>query len=126
MSGSAETLWRNGLKARGVDWVKAELRRRPGQPDDLVYDVVFQQPYPTREFCEKWCVEEDNAFFHMSGRSIAIIAGLVLLIVFVARAYVSWPKLAAPPTQNSAGMMQAPRPPASRHTSTPPGSRPIN
>jgi hypothetical protein len=101
MSGARETEWRAALKARGVDWVKAELMRRPGRPDDIVYDVVFKDPYPTREFCERWCVDEDNSVLHLSGRSLAIFGGIVLLIIFVARAYVSWPKAAPVPNQGS-------------------------
>lgn len=75
--------WRAGLQARGRDWVLAELSRRAGQPDEPLYDVVYEPPYPTREFCQRWCVEDDNKILRMSGTSkIAICTFIVLILVF--------------------------------------------
>ena len=46
----AEIVWRKALQARGRDWVMSELQTRPGRHEDIVCDVVFEQPYPTRAF----------------------------------------------------------------------------
>jgi hypothetical protein len=43
-----------------------ELRRRAGQVGDVMYDIVFEAPLPTRQFCEQWCAEEDNKAFRIS------------------------------------------------------------
>jgi hypothetical protein len=87
---NTEAAWRKALEAKGRDWVDAELQRRFGQPDDVVLDVVFQEPYPTREFCQRWSAERDNRMFHVSGHTKAIIVALVLLIAFGAKSINSW------------------------------------
>lgn len=76
-----ETAWRKALEARGKDWVMAELRRRPGRPQDVVYDIVFEQPYPTREFCEQWCIEQDNKLFHVSLQLFVMIGIAAVAVV---------------------------------------------
>ena len=84
MAMDAEMAWRNALNARGRDWVAAELQRRPGQPEDTVLDVVFEEPYPSREFCMRWCNEQDNRMFRFSGHTIVVMAtSIVLVSVFV-------------------------------------------
>ncbi len=81
---SEADVWRTALQARGRDWVLSELNTRPGQPDDLLYDVVFEPPYPTREFCQRWCVEDDNTFLRLSTSTKAALCALVLFILFAA------------------------------------------
>ena len=76
-----EAVWRKALEARGRDWVVAELRRRPGQARDPLLDVVFEEPYPTREYCHQWCAEEENRFHFFSWSIVA--AGALLLIMIV-------------------------------------------
>jgi len=83
MEYGAETVWRKGLQARGKDWVLSELHRRPGQPEDVLYDVVFKEPYPTRAFCFQWCAEEENKVFRMSWHTYAMIIAMALLIVSI-------------------------------------------
>ena len=83
MEYGAEEVWRKGLQARGKEWVLSELRRRPGQPEDVLYDVVFKEPYPTRAFCFQWCAEEENRVFRMSWHTYATIIAMVLLIVSI-------------------------------------------
>lgn len=78
MNELTETAWRQALKAKGRDWVRAELQKRPGHPEDAVYDIVFEEPFPTRDFCQQWCAEEENKLFHMSW-----YAGAVLVAFFV-------------------------------------------
>jgi len=85
--------WRRALDAKGRDWVMAELKRRAGRPNDVVLDVVFSEPYPTRAFCERWCAEQDNRMFHLSGHAIAIIVASILLFAFAIKAVVSWNNL---------------------------------
>ncbi len=79
---SEADVWRTALQARGRDWVLTELQTRPGQPDDVLQDVVFEPPYPPREFCQRWCVEDDNRIFQFSTYTKATLCVLVLLIVF--------------------------------------------
>jgi hypothetical protein len=87
---NVEAAWRKALEAKGRDWVDAELRKRAGQPDDVVLDVVFQEPYPTRAFCQRWSAEQDNRMFHLSGHAKAIIIAFVVLVVFGIKAINSW------------------------------------
>jgi len=76
----AEAAWREGLKARGKDWVKAELQKRPGQPSDVVYDIVFEEPLPTRDFCLQWCAEEENRLFHFSWQTCAALIAFFIAV----------------------------------------------
>jgi hypothetical protein len=82
----AETVWRQALKAKGKDWVKAELQRRPGYPQDVVYDVVFEEPFPTRDFCQQWCAEEDSKLFHVSWHTFAVLAAFIVTVCCCAAA----------------------------------------
>jgi hypothetical protein len=93
MERNSHMVWRKALDAKGRDWVSAALRQRPGQPGDVVLDVVFEEPYPTREFCQRWCAEQDNRMFHLSGHAIAIIVASIVLVALGARAVVSWESL---------------------------------
>jgi hypothetical protein len=81
MDDRTETAWRAALQQRGREWVVSQLRTRPGRPDDVVHDVVFEAPYPTRAFCVQWCAEQDNRIFRLSWHSYA--AGFLLLLVIV-------------------------------------------
>jgi len=76
-----EADWRAALEVRGREWVAAELKRRPGQPHDPLLDVVFEEPYPTREHCQQWCAEEENRFHPWSWSTIAAGALLVMVVV---------------------------------------------
>ncbi len=77
-----EQKWRAGLARKGRDWVLRELQRRAGQPDDAVLDVVYEEPYPTRDFCQRWCTEQDNK---VGGPSIPVtVAILMMLVVIIA------------------------------------------
>ena len=103
-----ETEWRKALQARGRERIRAELETRAGAPDDVVLDVVYEPPYPTREFCQRWCAEQDNRMFHLSGYSKAALIALLLLTTFVIKAVVSWNSL--PVNQQSQMQLQAKRP----------------
>jgi hypothetical protein len=85
-----EAVWREGLQARGKDWVRSELHRRPGRPEDTLYDVVFKEPYPTRAFCFQWCAEEENRVFRVSWHTFATIIALALLIVSILKGISAW------------------------------------
>lgn len=90
MDDRTETAWRAALQQRGREWVVSQLRTRPGRPDDIVYDVVFEAPYPTRAFCMQWCAEQDNRIFRLSWHSYAAIFMLLLVIVCFWQAAGSW------------------------------------
>jgi hypothetical protein len=79
-------VWRAGLQARGRSWVLAELQMRAGQPQDPLYDVVHAPPYPSREFCQRWCVEDANKFMRVSGSTKAALCAFVILCVCLAMA----------------------------------------
>lgn len=80
MNEFAEIVWRRALEAKGKDWVMAELQRRAGHPSDAVYDIVFEEPYPTREFCQQWCAEEENKLFHVSWHTYAVLAAFIVTV----------------------------------------------
>jgi hypothetical protein len=112
MADGSEAVWRTALMAKGKDWVSAELRRRPGQPGDAVYDVVFEDPLPTREFCQRWCAEEENRLVRFSWEKVAAIVFLVLTIVCAVGAVKSWND--TPPQGRSAATRSAPQAASSR------------
>jgi hypothetical protein len=85
-----KTIWRAALRRRGKDWVARELQIRHGQPGDDVLDVVYEGPPPTREFCQKWCAEQENRMFVISGHTQAVIVALLVFIAVSVRAIVSW------------------------------------
>jgi hypothetical protein len=87
---NTEANWRKAMDAKGRDWVEAKLKGRTGQPNDAVLDIVFEEPHPTREFCQRWSAEQDNRMFHMSGHTKAILIALVVLIVFGVKSINSW------------------------------------
>ena len=89
MNGESEAVWRKALEAKGRDWVMAELRRRPGQPGDVVFDIVFEEPLPTRAFCERWCAEEDNRIRFPWPATVALVF-LVLAILCGIQAAKNW------------------------------------
>jgi hypothetical protein len=82
MSAQDETRWRQALESRGRDWVAHELQLRTGQPNDYLWDVVFEAPHPTREFCQRWCAEQENKI--MSPSPGITFAMLILIGVTIA------------------------------------------
>ena len=59
-----------------------ELYQRAGRPEDVLLDVVFEPPYPTRAFCWQWCAEEENRIRVPASLMIALVlAALVLVCV---------------------------------------------
>jgi hypothetical protein len=80
MNQYVETTWRQALKAKGKDWVRAELQRRPGHPQDVVYDIVFEEPLPTRDFCQQWCAEEENKMLHLSWHTYAALVAFFITV----------------------------------------------
>lgn len=80
MDAFAEATWRQALKAKGKDWVKAELQKRPGHPNDVVYDIVFEEPLPTRDFCLQWCAQEENKLLHVSWHTYAALIAFFITV----------------------------------------------
>ena len=81
-----EDAWREALRTKGRDWVLTELNTRPGMPQDPLLDVVYVQPFPTREFCQRWCVETDNQYLRLSGQTKGVLCGVLILGIFIAMA----------------------------------------
>jgi hypothetical protein len=79
MSIHDEEVWRAALVLKGRDWVARELQLRAGQPGDDVLDVVYAEPHPTREFCQKWCADQENHMFSMSANTKAVLVVIVVL-----------------------------------------------
>jgi hypothetical protein len=90
MNDETQVNWRKALQTKGKDWVLNHLRSRPSQPGDTIYDVVFEAPFPTREFCQRWCADEDNKLFNLSGHTIALLVALVIAVICAGRAVHSW------------------------------------
>jgi hypothetical protein len=107
MSNPEERLWREGLERRGKDWTLRALNSRHGQAGDAVLDVVFVEPYPNREFCQRWCAEQENRMFSMSGHTTAIIVTLIVLAA-VSTMAVSALENYRPPQEGYASVNPAP------------------
>jgi hypothetical protein len=86
MSEIDEARWRKGLAALGKETVEGELRMGRGYPDEPIYGVVFEAPFPTRSFCQQWCTEQDGKLFSFSWRLPVSIMGVVIVAsgIFVA------------------------------------------
>jgi hypothetical protein len=108
MDDLTEIVWRKALQAKGRDWVMSELRTRPGRADDAVYDVVFEQPYPTRAFCLQWCAEDENRIFRMSWHTYAALFALILFVVCFFRAVQTW-NAPEPASRSAAAAAGSPR-----------------
>jgi hypothetical protein len=89
-----DEVWRRGLRARGQHWVMAELHRRAGRPEDVLLEVVFEPPYPTRAFCQQWCAEEANRIRVPATLKAAIVLA-ALAQVCIGEAVIGWENLAA-------------------------------
>lgn len=85
MSEFHEAVWRDALQAKGKDWVARKLSY-PGMANDPVLDVVFAEPLPTREFCQRWYVEEHNKMFALSKGMIVAVLLVVLFAGSLVRA----------------------------------------
>lgn len=109
MNEFVEIAWREALKAKGKDWVRAELQRRPGQPQDVVYDIVFEEPLPTRDFCLQWCAEEENKLFHISWHTLAALIALFITVCCGVAAVNSLNSQRTPPSAVAAAQAPAPR-----------------
>ena|ERR1700761_1137868 len=83
MSGqySIEARWREGLERKGADWVQRELQTRAGQPGDVLLDVVHEEPYPTRDYCQQWCIAQENRVGRPSIPVLAAIGLMVLVLI---------------------------------------------
>jgi len=71
--------WRDAMQRMGRVVVEAELSRRPGRPGERIDDIVYEPPYPTREFCRQWCAEQDNVLFRFSPTTGVILVLIVIV-----------------------------------------------
>jgi hypothetical protein len=94
MSEIDEGKWRKGLAALGKEHVEGELRMGRGYPDEPIYGIVFEPPFPTRSFCEQWCTEQDGRIFSFSWRVPVSIGAFVVVALgsFIAIHGLSNPK----------------------------------
>jgi hypothetical protein len=90
MSERDEQLWREGLVRLGKEWAERALRSRHGQAGDAVLDVVFAEPYPTREFVQRWCAEQGNKGVRISGTALVAWIMLGVVIACGIKATLSW------------------------------------
>ena len=120
-----EEAWRKALEMRGTHWVKAELARLPGRPNDPLFDVVFVPPHPSRVFCQQWCAEEENRI-RVAPTAFLALVFLILAVLCVGRAVVGFSHIAdSQAAQAQAGSGAVARPPTGSIMSTPnasPGS----
>jgi hypothetical protein len=90
--------------------VEAELGRRSGHPAELIDDIGGEPPYPTREFCEQWCIAQDNMPFRFSLRMGVILTLTVGIVASMVMAHSDFARLpAGSPSGRSASMGGAPR-----------------
>ena len=75
------------MERMGKISVEAELSLHPGGPGDLVLDIVDAPPYPTREFCQQWCAEQDDILFRYSPRMAVILVLGVITTVCLLEAF---------------------------------------
>jgi len=83
------------MRRMGRAAVEAELQRRQGRPADLVDDIGGEPPYPTREFCERWCNEQDNILLQFSPRMAVILTLIVGILACMVMAHSDFRRLSA-------------------------------
>jgi hypothetical protein len=113
-----EERWRAALEAKGVEWVTAKLRERPGRPNDVLLDIVFEGSQPTRFFCQSWCAEQDNRLFRLTPYGIAMWVAVVVLFAFMIKGYIAWEAQPAQPVMADSVGDVAPAPVSSTDIST--------
>jgi hypothetical protein len=78
---SDEDRWRQALKETGLQEVMRQLRCYPGRPEDVLSNLPLLPPYPSRAFCQQWCLDEEGRevrpFFTMI-ITFALLAVLLL------------------------------------------------
>ncbi len=101
--------WQGAMKTMGRAAVEAELRRRPGRPKDLIDDIGGEPPYPTREFCEQWCIDQDNILFQFTPRTGVV---LTLLVAVTACLLMAFSDFTSVPSGSAASALGSGRPAA--------------
>jgi hypothetical protein len=76
-----EKRWRAGLELVGRSPVAQYLRVHPGLPDDPVSDLPLHPPYPSRQFCERWCAQSEMDL--IKGYGNIIVMGTLMLVILV-------------------------------------------
>jgi hypothetical protein len=102
-----EQRWREAMQKMGKPAVEAELQRRPGSPDDLIYDIVYSPPFPTREFCWQWCIETDNTLFRFSKHSVMVLSAVIVLLIAVVQMVGSLSATLSPPSKMMANQTKS-------------------
>jgi hypothetical protein len=75
--------WQEALRRLGKEEVWAKLSQRLGNPREPLYDIVYEPPFPTREFCQQWYTDEDNAFrVHPTKVGILLVLALIAIVGF--------------------------------------------
>jgi hypothetical protein len=79
--------WRDAMRRLGRVAVETALSRRPGHPGELLDDIVYEPPYPTRAFCQQWCAEQDNILLRFSPTMGVILVLLVAVTACLVEAF---------------------------------------
>jgi hypothetical protein len=82
--------WREALEQKGLNVVRQQLDLRPGPPNEVLYNIVDDPPYPDRAFCEDWCRGAPPPPVAMSGTGAMVVIMSILVVVFALRAFVSY------------------------------------
>jgi hypothetical protein len=72
--------WTDALRRLGKEAVWARLSQHPGHPREPLDDIVYEPPFPTREFCQQWYTDEENAF-RVDPAKVGIVAVLALIAI---------------------------------------------
>lgn len=95
--------WHDAMCTMGRAAVEAALRRRPGRPTDRIDDVGGEPPYPTRAFCEQWCVEQDNILYRFTPRTAVILTLIIAILACVVMAVGDFARLSAGSASGAGG-----------------------
>jgi hypothetical protein len=95
--------WNDAMRRMGRAAVEAQLQRRPGRPTERIDDIGGEPPYPTREFCERWCTEQDNILFQFSPRMAGVLVLVIIIIASMVMANGDFARLFAVSALNAGG-----------------------
>jgi len=99
--------WHDAMRRMGRAAVEAALRRRPGRPAERIDDIGSEPPYPTRAFCEQWCVEQDNIVYRFTPRTAVILTLIVAILACTVMAVGDFAGLSAGSAPSAGGRSAA-------------------
>jgi len=116
---SDERRWRVGLEVAGRAAVEEYLRLYPGGPDDEMWDLPLEPPFPSRAFCQEWLLG--------NSRTVTAYRGLIVFFALTVLIGVSYAgcrlgQLAGPTAPQVAAPPPGPTVPPAPTTSVPSGT----